>query len=48
MCDRECICKTCVNNCCLCPLADEKLSECRSGGIKKCDMYDGVKEKEGE
>ena len=42
MCDRECICKSCVNNCSLCPSSEEKISECRNGGVKECECYDPI------
>jgi hypothetical protein len=40
MCDRECLCKSCMNGgCSACDYATSKLLECRLGGVERCRHY---------
>ncbi len=39
MCDRQCICKSCIYSCSNCKYNEEKIDECRYGGIKECSHY---------
>lgn len=41
MCNRECMCKKCANGPCgCCKHNEEKINECRSGGLKECEFYE--------